>query len=299
MKAALFLAALTLAACSTPGSALNAIPPESSATSVAKVPSVLLGGPPLAKLEVSLFDAPIAGLNGVKVNIGIDGVQLLDRSGAAVPFVSESQPDIVNLLDLQSHSEDFNGNAPAGTYSGVRMLIDTSSSSVILGKFSIPIVWGSASAPTTAKVIAVDFPCTFTLTQVNLQPPKVTLDFNVLHSVRYVNGRIYVQPTVVAANNAALVSGRVLNQAGKPVTTAAVLAVDALGHVVNSTVTDSGGNYTIHALPAGIYSIQVKNSYVTAQGETITASGADAGAAPSTPAVLAPNENLKLPNLVD
>ncbi|HEY0395162.1 MAG TPA: DUF4382 domain-containing protein [Candidatus Elarobacter sp.] len=298
MKAALFLAALTLAACSTPGSSLNAIPSESG-SSVAKTPSVLLGGPPLVRLNVALFDAPLAGMNGVKVNIGIDGVQLVASNGTAVPFVSNQQPDVVNLLDLQNHSENFNGKAPAGSYSVVRVLIDRTSSNVTIGNFTIPIIWGTAAKPLTASVIAVDFPCNFTLLAVNGRPPTVTLDFNVLHSVRFANGRIYVQPTVVAANNAAQVSGSVLNRAGKPVTTAAVLAVDMLGHVVNSTVTASDGSYTIHALPAGIYTIQVKNSYVTAQGDTVTASGADAGAAPSTPAVLAPNDDLDLPTLVD
>ena len=50
------------------------------------------------------------------------------------------------------------------------------------------------------------------------------MDFNVLHSVKYVNGTIYVMPSVTAANAAAQVSGKVQNKAGKPVGTAAVLA---------------------------------------------------------------------------
>jgi hypothetical protein len=233
-------------------------------------------------------------MSNVKVNIGIDAVQLLQSDGSAVPFVTNAQPDVVNLLDLQEKSEDFKGNAPIGVYKGVRVLIDTSSSGVKIGNFSIPIVW-----PTTAAVQSVDFPVSYAITGIPGPPPTVTLDFNVMHSVRFANGKIYVQPNVVAANAAAQVKGRVQNRAGKPVSSAAVLAIDALGHVVNSTVTDADGDFNLHALPAGFYTIQVKNSYVTALGDTITAVGADANASPSARAVLGPNDNLNVNTLID
>ena len=299
MKAALFLAALALAACSGPGATLSAIPSDPSGSGT-RAPSTILGGaPPAERLTVALFDAPIAGMPDVKVNIGIDGMQLLSSSGAALPFVTNAKPDMVNLLELQNHSEDFNGSAPAGSYTGVRMLVDAASSNVMIGNFKIPIVWGTPGNVSSAPVIAVDFPCNYVLGPLNLQPPKVSLDFNVLHSVRFLNGTIYVQPNVSAANAAAQVGGKVHNKAGKPVTSATVLAVDPLGHVVNSTITGNDGSYAIHALPAGIYTIKVANSYVTAMGETVNASNADAGAAPSTTAVLVPNENLQLPQLTD
>jgi Carboxypeptidase regulatory-like domain/Domain of unknown function (DUF4382) len=296
MKAAFLLAALALAGCSTPAS-LSAVP--SDATLAMRSPTDLIGSPPMAKLRISLFDAPIANLPDVKFNIGIDGVQLIAANGTAVPYDTETKPKIVNLLDLQTHSQDFNGNAPAGGYSGVRLLIDTSSTSLTIGKFTIPIVWGTKAKPIGGSMLAIDFPCNFLLTGVKDALANVALDFNVLHSVSFSGNTIYVQPNVVAASAPAEIDGTVHNAAGKPVTNAVVLAVDALGHVANSTVTANDGKYTLHAIPAGFYTIQVKNSYVTAQGNTITAAGADAGAAPSTPAVVSPNDKLELPVIVD
>jgi Carboxypeptidase regulatory-like domain len=293
MKPALLLATLALAACSTTGSSISSIPGDASGGGP-RFTTTILGGAPSAKLSVALFDAPIAGVPGVKVNIGIDAVQLITPAGGTVPFVTNAKPSVVNLIDLWDHSYNFNGNAPTGTYAGVRLLIDSASSSVTLGKFSIPILWGTPGQVNTAPVIAVDFPCSFALTTLPVKGPQISLDFNVLHSVTFRNGAIYVQPTVAAANAAAQVRGEIENAAGKPVSTATVLALDALGHVVNSTITGSDGKFAIHALPAGIYTIQVKNSYVTAMGDTVTATNADAGASPSTTVVVSPNDDLEL-----
>jgi hypothetical protein len=297
MKAALFLAALALAGCGAPGSSAGTIPADT--TGGLRTTNDILGGAPSAKMKVMLYDAPLAGMSGVQVNIGIDGLQLVTTLGTVVPFVTNKKPDVVNLLDLQDHSEDFDGAAPFGTYSAVRMLIDSASSNVKVGNMTIPIVWGTPGHPVVAPSVAVDFPCTFVVTGLLGPPPNISMDFNVLHSVKFVNGVIYVQPSVTAASNAAQISGKVQNRAGKPVATAAVLVVDALGHVVNSTATASDGTYTIHALPAGAFSVQVKNSYVTAVGDTITAVGADAGAAPSASVILTPNQNANLPTFVD
>lgn len=297
MKPALLLATLALAACSTAGSSLSSVPSDSSG-GAPRWSQTILGGAPAAKLNVALFDAPIAGMPGVKVNVGIDAVQLIAQDGTAVPFVSNKQPSVVNLLDLWDHSYNFQGTAPARAYAAVRLLIDPATSSVTIGKFSIPIAWGTPGHVSTASVIAVDFPCNFVLTGMSGKTPQIALDFNVLHSVTFRNGTIYVQPTVAAASSPAQVKGEVKNAKGDAVVSATVLAVDALGHVVNSTVTNSDGKFVIHALPAGIYTIQVKNSYVTAMGDTVTATHADAGASPSAVVVLSPSDDLEL-QLID
>jgi Carboxypeptidase regulatory-like domain/Domain of unknown function (DUF4382) len=303
MKAVLLLAALSLAACSAPGSSVRALPAGAAgASSALRQTNEVLGGPPRAQsLSVALYDAPLPTIPGLKVNVGIDGIQLLSAAGAT-SFVTNAKPQVVNLLDLQSHAQTFKGTAPYGQYTGIRLLIDSTTSNVSFAGHTIPIAWGAPGATTSAPVIAVDFGCNFSLDAVTalLQGgAKVTLDFNVMQSVRYVNGTIYVQPSVTAANMAAQVQGQLKNAAGKPVSSATVLAVDASGKTVNSTVTGNDGKFVIHALPAGMYTIQVKNSYVTSAGETITAVNADSGAAPSAFVVLSPEDDLELDTLVD
>ena len=262
----------------------------------------LLGTPPARyATQVALFDAPLNGLPDVKVNIGILGVQLLQTSGA-VPFVTNKKAQIVNLLELQNHSQNFDGQAPGGQYTGVRVLIDPTSSNVAIGNFRLPIVWGTPGHPTTSPVVAVDFPCAFTLSALNKLlsgDMKIALDFNVMQSVRFANGVIYVQPSVSAASMAAQLKGSVRNLAGKPVSSATVLAVDASGRVINSTATLNDGSFVIHALPPGVYAIEVKNQYVSASGETYTAVGADPGAAPTAAVILSPNDNVDLDALTD
>ncbi len=124
---------------------------------------------------------------------------------------------------------------------------------------------------------------------------KITL----MQSLRFANAGTDVQPSVTAANAAAQVTGTIKNRAGKPVANASVLANDLTGHVINATATAADGTFTLHALTPGAYTIAVKNSYVTASGETITATGNDTGAAPSQFVVLSPGENLQSDSLVD
>jgi hypothetical protein len=289
--------ALTLTACNVSGPSSSVVP--GAANGAPRDTQDILGGTPAVKLHIALFDAPLPNLPGVKVNVALSGVQLLTSTGT-VPFVSYASPQIVNLLDLQKNALTFDGTAPSGSYTGVRLLVESGQSSVTIGPMTIPMVWGTPSNPVKSGVIPVDFPVNFSAGGLLDVTPAIALDFNVLQSVRFVNGTIYVQPAVAAANGGAQVTGTIKNRAGKPVTSATVVATDLTGHVVNVTATGSDGTFALHALPAGAYTIAVKNSYVTASGETITATGNDASAAPSELIVLSPGENLNLnTSLVD
>jgi hypothetical protein len=288
-----------LTACNVSGTSMSAVPGAAGGTP--RDTQDFLGGAPSAKVNIALYDAPLSNMPGVKVNVALAGVQLLASNGA-VPFVSYSQPRVVNLIDLQKNPLTFDGTTPSGQYTGVRLLIESAHSNVVIGNMTIPIVWGTPDHPTTSPVIAVDFNVAFAagkIVNLNSSSTEITLDFNVMQSVRFANGTIYVQPSVTAANAAAQVTGKIKNAAGKPVTNASVLATDLTGHLINVTATAADGTFTLHALTPGAYTIAVKNSYVTASGETVTATGNDAGAAPSQLIVLSPEDKLELDSLVD
>lgn len=302
MKAALLLAAaLALAGCSTAPASVTALPDGGG--SAFKTPSDLLGSPPLklGSLQVSLFDAPLS-LKGLSINIAMEGVQLLN-GGNPTNWLNFSPEDVVDLLKLQSHSHDLKGDAPVGSYTGVRILIDPTSSNVTLNGFRIPIVWGTPDHPITSGVVDADFNVAFSVGTTNSKQSgaatRLALDFNVQHSVVFKNGAIYIQPATTAANNAGDIHGQVLNKGGKPVTNATVNALDGSGKIINSGITDATGTYYVHALPAGRYTIAVSNNSVTKSGSSIVASGNDPGAAPSMTVTVASGEDVGIEDMVD
>ena len=306
MKAVLpLLAALSLAACSTP-SASTSILPGGGGTRGA---SDLLGSAPLApkKLLISLFDAPLPN-GSLAINVAIDGVQLLNGN-AVTDWESFSSPDVVNLLDLQSSSHDFDDYAPSGSYTGVRFLINPLGSSVTLDGLSIPIVWGvsSVSSPNAsgAADIPVDFNVKFTIGgqaagATNNGNTHLALDFNVLQSVSFQNGAIYITPVTSAAEKPGQLKGKVLNRKGKGVGNATVIIANPDGVIVNVTTTHADGSYQLNAIPPGTYNLTVQNSYISKAGTSVAAKGFDAGAKPPSASVtVAPEQHLQLGNLID
>ena len=277
--------------------------PESAGASVSvydpasalRTPLDVLGGAPLLRtLTIALFDAPLSSAD--KVYIALDGIQLL-TGGGAVPFSTNYRPQVVNLLDLQDASLQINGKAPLGVYTGIRFIINTAGSNLVTGGVTMPIVWGTPGHPVIGSIVAIDVPVSFAILANGKE--RVSLDFNVLQSVRFANGTAYVQPTVSGSAAAAEIHGNVANKAGKPVTGAAVVVTDVLGRVLNVTTTNARGAFTLHALPPGFCTVAVRNTFVSAGGETLTATGNDANASAAQGVVLSPNDDLDLGSLID
>lgn len=307
MKAVLpLLAALSLAACSTPAANTSVLPGSAGGMRGA---SDLLGSAPLApqKLLLSLFDAPLP-TNGLAVNIAIDGVQLLNGN-AVTNWQSFSSPDVVNLLDLQSSSHDFMDYAPNGSYTGVRFLVNSLGSSVSIDGMNIPIVWVVPSVASGngsgAADVPVDFAVKFTIGgtatgATNNGNVHLALDFNVFQSVSFRNGAIYITPVTSAAVKPGQLKGKVLNKKGKGVGSATVAITNSNGVIVNVTTTHDDGSYQLNAIPPGTYNLTVQNSYISKSGTPVAAKGFDAGATPPSASVtIAPEQQLQLGNLID
>ena len=90
-----------------------------------------------------------------------------------------------------------------------------------------------------------------------------------------------------------------MNAAGAPVANATVVATDASGNVANVTASAADGTFELHGINPGGYTVSVLNSFVTNAGDTVTAVGADVGAAPSQYVVVGPNNKVQLGSLQD
>lgn len=314
-------------ACSAPSGTSSVSPSLADTQSSVRHTQDTTGGPPVfglpATVVVDLFDAPMALGPNAQVNVAIDGVNVV-AEGTAYPLVSYASPQVVNLLQLQQVADAIQGQLPAGSYSSLELLVDPSQSNVVDNQGNTyPMVFrsgkgrwgwsssrrsaprGTASAVRGTEDTAGGPPTLYALaaavsiTAASGNTTDVAVDFNVLESVSIKNGVAYVTANLAAATQPSSVSGVVVNQAGSPVAGATVLATDTNGNVDNTTVTASDGSFTLHALAGGVYTISVDNSYTSASGNTITAIGNDAGAAPSVPIDLAPSDQLNIGTLID
>jgi hypothetical protein len=250
-----------------------------------RVPKDLIGG--VFGLLLDLLDAPFVDGDNAQVNLALVGINVLSN-GVATPVVVNSTEVMVNLLSLQTVAQQYAANLPAGSYDTLQLVVDPSNSNVVFDGVTYPVQFGSLPNDPTSYV-GIDAPATFTA--VDASNVSVTADFNVLESVAIQNSVAQIDPQLVIATNASDVTGSVVNAAGGPVANAVILALDANGNILNSTVTGDDGSFTLEALAAGSATIVVQNSYVSASGETVAATGADAGAAPAPLPLAVPGGN--------
>jgi hypothetical protein len=290
LAGAAFTALFALSACGGASTAPPSVPVVADATSLRHGQDVL-GGIPLVKLNLSLFDAPMP-MAGVQVNIAFTEVAAVSAGGAVVPIQTWPNPHVVNLLTLQNGPFGINGNIPAGNYTALEFFIDLSASNIAIGPMKIPLAMPNGPTSIVAQAPLV-------LTATAGPPNNVTADFNVLQSFSLSGGKASIHPTIIATTNAGQINGTVVNALKHPVTSATVEALNPDGSIANVSITGNDGKFMLHALPAGTYTVQVLNSYTTQWGDVVTASGNDANAAPAASATVNAGATTNLGTLTD
>jgi hypothetical protein len=319
MKRFLSLAILmtvALPACSVPNSASHALPATStqsvhqhvrhlqrSTASKGRRPSDVLGGAPGFNQGVSMYDAPLIGANAAnsQFNAGILGVDAIDQNGDSWQLTGSDTANVVNLLALQDTPLDLgSGNLPAGTYPSMQLLLDPSKTTVNYNGQSYPVHFVDPNHPwwdPAQTIVAVTV--ALSVTGAAGDTLSATLDFNVFQSANLDNGVVYLTPTIAGGMSSPTISGTVANAAGAAVSNATIIATDANGVVANTALSAADGSFHIRGINPGGYTVSVQNSFTTAAGVTVTASGADAGAAPSRYVVVGPNSQVNLGSLSD
>jgi hypothetical protein len=299
-----------LSGCS--GSSGSAVPSTSGSAASAKSPGKkvqpdsTLGGNG-SRLKVLLGDAPpvIGNLIPTSINIGIDAVNVVYQ-GQIINIATYSTPYVVNVMANAGQPSNVGiGQVYTGNYDHIQFVVDVPTSNLVANGTTYPIQFltgqtsqssvGFGSGTTTVAGNAAASPAP------SPNPNQVTMtvggdfmlsgnpaaqiqaDFNALESLNMnASGQIIAVPTLVAdaSLNVGNVTGTVLNQAGAPVVSAVIVALDATGNVANTTNTDANGNFSLHTLDindgGGTYQLVIYNNYTTASGQILTASGADA-----------------------
>ncbi|MDB5094332.1 MAG: hypothetical protein JWO85_2433 [Candidatus Eremiobacteraeota bacterium] len=261
------------------------------------------GAPPRFMIDLSLFDAPLAGItsSNAQFNAGILGVDAIDKNGDSWQLTGSSTPQVVDLFSLQTTAMALgSGSLPVGTYPSVQLLLDPATTTLTYNGKTYPVVFITSAHPwwdPSQTVEAVSVPLGVTGTAG--QSLSLTLDFNVFQSADLRNGIVYLSPTVTGGHGQPTILGTVANAAGGPVSNATVVATDANGNVANVTSTHSNGTFQLHGIDPGTYTVSVLNTFVTKAGATVTASGADAGASPSVTVILGPNTKANIGTLQD
>jgi hypothetical protein len=245
----------------------------------------------ISYVSTSLVDAPFQTTGGTvtAVNIAVAKVELIG-SGGIQTLVTFSPSQQINLLNYQATALQLGtGQIPAGTYQQLRFVLDTSQASntsvVINGAtydLSIPSATGigfggNSSTDTGDGVGTSGIKVNVSFTARAGQTYGFLIDFNAAESIVSTGGGNYLMKPVLVATAQSVsgtISGTVKNNAGGAVSGAEVVAMQG-GTAINSGVTDTSGNFTINALPAGSYTLVVNNTWTSQAGASETATGYD------------------------
>lgn len=292
---ALVAVAFSISACSSsmqaavgPAPAVPAAPSDYSVR-----PNDVVGGGHKRTLAVRLGDVALPnGINLTQVNLGIDAIYLTDPYGRKQTVALYATPHILNVLQYQNGStaQIGAGSVPTITYSSMTIVVDTKSSSVVTASGTKgPLVFrnttdkssagfgvSTSTATATTSSVALTFKRSFAVTESGTA--SFDVDFNAFESILPVvySGTQWTTRASLSVAQAGLegmITGQVLNASRKPVRNAVIVATNSSGSAVASAFTDSYGNFLLHTVAAGTYKLTVYNSYTTAAGWHIVASG--------------------------
>lgn len=238
----------------------------------------------------TMMDAPplLGGVEPSEVDLAIVRIDATGDRGTTTLAQFDS-PYVVNVLDYQTQPLAFDAvPVAAGRYAHFTVVIDPNASHVVLGGRTLPIHFANnlfvkaadeqPSAPTATQMDAGDVAMDVETSMVAVagQTNGFNIDFNAAESLALDDAQdaVIAKPVMAAADgDEGSVSGRIVNAYGGPVVHAIVVAADGNGHAGNSTITDGSGNFYLHTLVPGSYSIRVYNKYHNAAGLTVVASG--------------------------
>lgn len=291
IRAGIFLLMLApgLTAC---GSHANPPAPSPQSATRFEKPMDLVAGPSGYTLNVLLGDAaPDFGGNKLeRLDLGITEIDAV-QNGQATVLASFAHPRIVNVLAHQNDDGESvaDVNVTRSDYQQLRIVVDLASSSAkFRGQPRVPVDFlvnvGSASSAgagaTTLTTIdgpgAVDLLVTQPFSIPANHNQSVRVDFNVFESLAIdPSGALLARPSLFVApmDDMGRIKGRVIDADGSPVSNATIVAVAPDGSIGNSDWTDGRGRFSIGTLHSGTYKLLVYNSYTTAAGRVVTASG--------------------------
>ncbi len=304
LRSAAAAALFALSACGGSNSAAPALGPGSalapgagsSTDFTARLPQNSLGGIPCFSLSIALFDAPLTFGSSDHINLAVLGVNLVGTDGVSHPMYAFDRAVVVDLLTLKKKAQQFDTKVTPGTYGAVEFIVLPALSNVVVGGQTYPARFGNGLVASPVP-IALDSPVS--IVGANHADVQVDVDFNALESVSLSNGVARINPHFVASTDESQVHGKVRNGSDKPVSGATILVEDAAGSVVNSSISDKDGEFVVHALRAGAYTVVVRNAYTSASGATVNAVGATSTTPQTIQAQLAAGVDLDLGTLAD
>lgn len=265
--------------------------------------SILLGDAP----------PTIGSLTPTAINLGIDSVAVVSNGQVITLAQYPTPYVVNVLAYQDTSSPIGIGQYYSGTYQQLQFTFDVATSQVVAGGQNYPITFlpgnaqlssagAGATTSTTANVptgnaltgnapagsaspgsaatgsapsVTVTVSGNFTID--GYPAATVKADFNALESLAPgPNGSIVSRPTMFAVPGGLSggIAGTVLSStSGAPVSGAVVVALDQNGNVDNTVATAADGTFFLHTLAAGAYTLVVYNTYTTASGQVLNATG--------------------------